>query len=343
MTSRYQHRTLSQLRTYFPLDWSMQRRYRFPSGDAGQPYYILYPGTRDPEAPWKGIAFDSSGVVTVRGAHNPVTVAQYALYAHERLSRGVPGSSDTFFTQVQWLLEAQRADGSYFYDFEVPEYGVKRGFISAMAQGLAAAALIRAYVLTGKRRYCVAAVSACEPLKQDVSTGGAAFMSDEHVFFEELAVTRPFHILNGHLFAAFGVWDLARLGVADARLRDLHDRAIQTLLEWLPYFEKRDWSYYQLAVRNGGRRYYASIAYHQLHIAQLRVYSAMTGIEEFERTARRWEAGLRSAAVRARFWCSNAVWLMHAASRRLGIEQRAPWTPMAIPANTSAESGVRTS
>lgn len=326
---RYHRRTIAELRTYFPLDWSMQRRYSLPSGDVGQPYYIHYPGTRDPNIPWQGIAFDSVGVVVVRGLHNPVTVAQYALYSYERLLRGVPRSEETFFTQIEWLVKAQPPDGSYFYDLALPDYGVERGFISAMAQGLAASALVRAYVLTRRERYREAAIRACELLKRDVRDGGVTFLNDENVFFEEVASAWPCHILNGHLFAAFGLWDLARLGLADGRLCDLHERAVRTLREWLPYFDCGDWSYYHLAVRNR-RRCYANIVYHQLHIAQLHIYAAMTGVERFERTAQRWESGLRRPRVRARVLFNSVAWLSHVVARRIGIEQRTRWMPMKI-------------
>lgn len=329
--SPYRRRTLAQLRSYFPLLGSMRRRYRLPSDDDGQPYYIYYPGARNPNAPWRGIAFDSSGVVVACGAYHPVTIAQYALYSHERQLRGVPNSAHAFFAQVKWLVDAQRHDGSYFYDFALPEYGIERGFVSAMAQGLAASALVRAYVLTGEDCYREAATRASEPLKLNASAGGATFISEGRVFFEELASDQPCHILNGHLFAAFGVWDLARLRLADARLRSLHERAIHTLVDWLPHFDGGDWSYYQLAVRNGGKRFYANIDYHQLHIAQLHVYSAMTGIEAFERTAARWERGLRRLDARARFFRNSIAWLSHVVRRRLGIEQRMPWAPMQLP------------
>jgi len=166
-------RPLALLRSFFPTDWRMRRRYRLPSNDSGQAYYIYYPSGLVPDRPWPEVRFDADGVAVAATGYNPVTISQYALYSHERALRGVPGSRETFLAQARYLRDAQRAGGTYPYAIGHWEYGVAPGFISAMAQGTAASALLRAYAITGDERYREAACAAAQPLKRDVRDGGA--------------------------------------------------------------------------------------------------------------------------------------------------------------------------
>lgn len=314
------------IRSYFPTSFRMRRGYRLPTSEPAQPYYIYFPGV--PERPWRGVTLDVNGVVVTPKGYNPVTVSQYALYSHERMGRNVGGSVDALSANAEYLRVQQRDDGGLAYPFAIPEYGAEQGFISAMAQGGAASVFIRQFALTNDSRWADAAVLALEPLKRDVARGGASFIRDGSVFFEEVATDRPVHVLNGHLFAAFGVWDLTRFGLADRTLRELHEASIETLCRWLPRYEDRAWSYYQLATR-GGVRHYAHISYHHLHIAQLHVYAAMTGVAAFEETAARWEAGLREPAVKIRVWRDSAGWFAERARSRLGSRRSDDrWRPI---------------
>lgn len=323
-------RQLRLLRSFFPFVWRMRRRYRVPSAEPSQPYYIYYPSGEKPDQPWTGVTFDERGVIVGRKGYNPVTIAQYALYSHERSLRNIPGSHDAFRAQIDYLVDNQRGDGAYVYDDPTPQYGITEQFTSAMAQGVAASALARAFIQTSELRYRDAAVRAIEPLKRDVCEGGVSYIRDGDVFFEELATEQPCHILNGHLFAAFGVWDLQRIGLADQELTDLHAAAIETLLRWLPHYEDGRWSYYQLAIRNKNTRHYAHISYHHLHIAQLHVYAVMTGREEFREVAHRWEQRLERPDVRARVWLDSAGWLFETFGDRVGLMRLTPWRPMMI-------------
>lgn len=321
-------RPVALLRSFFPTHWQMRRRYRLPSGDAAQPYYIYYPSGLVADQPWPEVVFDPQGVATTVEGYNPVTIAQYALYSHERLSRRVEGSREAFLSQVAYLRDTQRCDGAYPYTVGDPDYGVEPGFLSAMAQGLAASVLARAFVLTNDPRNRDAAARALRPLKTDAAAGGASFIRGRDAFFEEVASERPCHILNGHLFAAFGIYDAGQIGLVDSELEELHAAAVDTLERWLPLYDSRGWSYYHLAVREKNVRHYAHMSYHQLHIAQLRVYAAMTGRSVFAAYADRWERGMAALPVRARVWADSSMWLTEVLRERTGLIRRSAWRPI---------------
>jgi hypothetical protein len=96
----------------------------------------------------------------------------------------------------------------------------------------------------------------------------------QHLWLDEYPVgSRPGQAdltLNGHLFAAFGLYEYHRLtGSADAQR--LFDGALTTVVKYLPTFRTPGWlSRYCLAhvVRSAG--------YHRIHVAQLRWAYQMT-------------------------------------------------------------------
>lgn len=314
-----------------PLRWDMMRRYRLPGNDIAQPYYLSWdPGNELFGERWT--EFDESGILRNGGYYNAVSIAQYALHCYELLCGGDAGSREPFLKHAEYLLRAQRGDGMYVYENAFPQYGVRPGWYSCMAQGEASSVLLRAYALTSDFRYLDGALRALEPLERDVSADGASIVRGDVVFFEEIA-QQPCHILNGHLYAAFAVWEMCAFGFAPQSLRDLHEASIRTLLRWLPQYDARGWSYYQLAARAGGERHFATLFYHQTHIAQLDIYAAMTGRPEFRDMSRRWRAGLHNLGVRARVWMDIGDWAGHLLRRRAGFSQTTPWRSIMLEGN----------
>jgi len=131
-----------------------------------------------------------------------------------------------------------------------------------------------------------------------VSEGGIAFTDDSgDLWFEEYIVSPPTHILNGFIWASWGVYDYF-LATGDGSARELFDRAVQTLLHNLSRYDMGFWSLYELS----GTRLpmVASAFYHRLHIVQLRIMNRLTGQDEFARVADRWESYTRERKNRTR-------------------------------------------
>ncbi len=307
-----------ELRRMFPTTWRMSRRYRLPSGSLGEPYYIRWSAAPKPDGEgWCDADFDAGGVLLTDGAREPVPMAQFALHAHDRFRRGKPGARARFLAHAEALLQAQDMQGAFLHVRALPLYGAGPGWISAMAQGEAVSVFLRAHAVTGEPRYRAAARAALAPLLRDVRDGGAAYIKGGDLFFEEVATPEPAHILNGHLFAAFGVWEALRAGIGDDALRVTHEAAIGTLRRWLPRYDRDGWSRYDLARDARGREHPAPLWYHHFHIAQLRVYAAMTGEALFAEYAERWERALDDRRVRARIWGRAALHASEALLRRV--------------------------
>ncbi|MBV9278162.1 MAG: hypothetical protein JOZ97_08010 [Candidatus Eremiobacteraeota bacterium] len=283
----------------FPTRWGDRRAYRLPehSGPLGRYYMTWRSDTSAWGEDWAISPFDSDGVLLTLGGkfYHPSRIAQFALHAHADWSeRRSERALRAFRAQAQWLRDHQRAhrgiEGCYPFDFPWPRYGAACGWISAMAQGEAISVLLRADQMFPKDGYFDAAMRAATPFRMDLRDGGVVSRTTQgDVFFEEVAVEPPAHILNGHIYALWGLWELQRL-TQESWLSDLVRDGAQTLCRRLPLYDSGYWSFYHLLAYQGGFRPVATLKYHAFHVAQLRVLAAMCGEQRFEAVANRWEA-----------------------------------------------------
>ena len=181
-------------------------------------------------------------------------------------------------------------DGALFfpYRFDFVLHGnptdvMHAPWYSAMAQGQALSAFVALYAATGEPGYRRAAdATFASFLDSGDPRGGGPWVtfvdSDGYLWLEEYAKGPPMQVLNGHIFATFGLYDYARL-TDEPPARRLFDAAVTTVRRYGEAFRHPGGlSSYCL------RWHVTSEKYHFVHVNQLRTLSAMTGD--------RWFAGL---------------------------------------------------
>jgi len=299
------------------------------AGELGE-YYMPFAEKAD----YKG-AYDSAGVplLDYHGKiglqYNPIAIAQYGLGNYNLFRRSAdPDRRRKFFLVADWLCDHLETNPhglavwNHHFDWEYRQT-LKAPWYSALAQGQGISVLVRAHKESRAQnessdaRYLDAAQRALASFYQPISEGGVAF-SDERgdLWFEEYIASPPTHILNGFIWASWGIYDYF-LATGDASARELFSRAVQTLANNLDRYDLGFWSLYE---QSGTRLpMVASAFYHQLHIVQLRVMHRLTsgvagrsiGVadsnETFARVADRWESYSRSSINRARALCYKGV------------------------------------
>jgi len=157
---------------------------------------------------------------------------------------------------------------------------------------------LRAYRETANSKYQESARLAMEALQAPTDRGGVTFTdAHEDIWLEEYIVDPPTHILNGFLWALWGIYD-HWLATQDVASYTLFKRATATLVRNLHAYDLGFWSLYE---QSGTRlKMIASPFYHRLHIVQLRILHRMTGEDEFARVADRWESYTLSRMRRTR-------------------------------------------
>ncbi|MFZ0798863.1 MAG: D-glucuronyl C5-epimerase family protein, partial [Terriglobales bacterium] len=286
-------------------------------------YYMLFREKMD----YAG-HFDPAGIpmLDYQGAiglqYNPIAIAQWGLANYNRFCE----SGDE--TRWQKTLEAadwltanleQNVQGlwvwNHHFDWDYRDT-LKAPWYSGLAQGQGVSLLLRVHAhahshgYSDDEKYQRAADQAFLALTRSLTEGGVLFEDEEkNLWIEEYIVDPPTHILNGFMWALWGVFDfwLARW---DTAAKQIFDRGVETLLHNLDRFDTGYWSLYE---QSGTRlKMLASPFYHQLHSVQLRVMSMLTGDARFAAVAERWEGYAERRGNRARALVEKSVFkLLH--------------------------------
>ena len=261
--------------------------------------------------------FDDAGIplLNYRGQigrqYNPIAIAQWGLGNYNSFYRsGNAAAREKFLVASDWLHEhlEPNAHGvwvwNHHFDWEYRSR-LKSPWYSGLAQGQGISLLVRAHRATGNLEYLQAAKLAFASFYRSIDKGGITFRDVEgNTWFEEYIVSPPTHILNGFIWAAWGVYDYF-LATGDIKAKELFDQSVQTLRFNLPRYDLGFWSLYE---QSGTLLpMIASPFYHCLHIVQLRVMHRLTGDSLFTKFAEKWEAYGRSHSKRTRALCCKAA------------------------------------
>jgi len=281
------------------------------------PYYMSFREKADYAGP-----YDAAGLpmLDYRGSigpqYNPIAIAQWGL-ANCNIFCATNSESrrQKTINAANWLAAnlEENAHGfgvwNHHFDWDYRDT-LKAPWYSGLAQGQGVSLLLRADALTHDAKYQQAAGSAFVSLTKPIAEGGALYEDEEqNLWIEEYLVHPPTHILNGFMWALWGVFDFW-LVRGDPQARQVFDRGVQTLLANLPRYDTGYWSLYE---QSGTRlKMVASPYYHRLHIVQLRVMATLTGDRRFTEYADRWEAYARHRGNRTRALIEKSVFkLLH--------------------------------
>jgi hypothetical protein len=281
-----------------------------PGASAGQlgEYYMPFLEKADYAGP-----YDADGIplLNYHGniglQYNPIAVSQWGLGNFNLFLRGKdPERKRKSVAAADWLVKHLEPNSfgvpvwNHLFDWEY-RTPLKAPWYSGLAQGQGISLLVRTARETGKPEYLEAASRAFDSFLKSTQEGGVVFADERgDVWFEEYIVSPPTHILNGFIWAAWGVYDFF-LATGEKSAEQLFTRAVNTLRRNLDGYDLGFWSLYE---QSGTRLpMVASPFYHQLHVAQLRIMSRLTGDELFSRYADRWETYARSRTKRTRALC----------------------------------------
>jgi heparosan-N-sulfate-glucuronate 5-epimerase len=296
------------------------------TGELGE-YYMPFLEKADYLGP-----YDGSGIplLNYHGniglQYNPIAIAQWGLgnfncflrsknlgaanTASDNLASENEERKRKFVTAADWLVEHLEANSfgvavwnhDFDWEYRTP---LQAPWYSGLAQGQGISLLVRVWRETGNAGYLDAATRAFTSFSKSTQEGGVCFTDERgDLWFEEYIVSPPTHILNGFIWAAWGVHDFF-LATKDEAAGELFSRAVATMRNNLDRYDLGFWSLYE---QSGTRLpMVASPFYHQLHVAQLRVMHRLTGDDIFSQTADRWETYARSRSKRTRALCYKSA------------------------------------
>lgn len=246
------------------------------------------------KALWSGAYLDSVPAVywpqLQKIASGPVLVLQYGLASMDCYSTT---GDRTFLTNIgnvaNWVLK-NLSDRNY-----CPNGLISRdpsgGYISdnsAMSQGELLSFCVRAIHHDLVNPKTATALDArlpgiLENMLAPVEEEGTALRKGHELFLCEYCTYDGNVVLNGWIFAIFGLLDYLRWRHHD-EVREALRQTLATLVNWLPVFTcDNGWSFYDTNKR------VSSPFYHHLHIQLLRALYHLRGREDFEKAAQTFE------------------------------------------------------
>lgn len=262
-----------------PIDFSPQPlgRQIDPSGLAG--YYCDLRGKT-------GYSVDE---MLANGYDWAIPMAQAALGYWERHLEG-EDTAEEFMRIADWLVdEAEVGAGGLVWraDMPVAKYGLTPGWVSAMSQGQAMSVLLRAHRLGGEDRYLETALGALAPMTVATAAGGVQATEQGLVVLEEYPTPTPSAVLNGWIFALFGLHELVNVS-GEPAARSLFEESCAGLCQLLPRYDAGWWSLYSLY--DHGSPDLAKPFYQRLHPVLLEGLALASPDPRLDFYARRWRA-----------------------------------------------------
>lgn len=243
--------------------------------------------------------------------YNPIAIAQWGLGNWNLYKRtGMPGRRERARRAADWLVANLEPNGhgvpvwKHDFDWEYRDL-LRAGWYSALAQGQGLSLLCRLHRATGRDVYLDTAREAFRSLTIPAPAGGVSLPEGgDGAWLEETIVEPPTHILNGFLWALWGVHDYAAAS-GDPAADELLERCRKTLERNLDAYDCGFWSLYE---QSGTKLpMLASRFYHALHISQLRVTARLLDMPALKRTADRWEGYAASPACARRALAYKAL------------------------------------
>jgi len=235
--------------------------------------------------------------------NHPVVLTQYGISAlSEYRETGEPVWLERAAANANRLLEiAVERDRALFfpYEFDWTYYDrtLSAPWFSGMAQGQALSLFSRlSEEQPGEARWRDAADQtwASFEQKRSESEPWTTLIDRGNLWFEEYAGDQPpLLVLNGHIFAIFGLYDYFSIRKQDATVAEYFDGATTTVLANMALIRKAGGLSYYCAQADYCRSdLWQNSKYHGIHQDQLRMLGEMTGSKEFGEWADTLEADL---------------------------------------------------
>lgn len=236
-----------------------------------------------------GGGFDENEVPKTGKGYFPINIAQYCFILHaEYLGNQDKKTLKLLKNNIDKLEELQTEDEEncvWWHSHDKTRFGMDLPWASAMAQGEGISAYLRYYQITGEEKYLNYAKKAFHFMHTETSKKGVRRRDENgYLWLEEYPSEPPSYVLNGFIYALFGIYDLYRITKDEKAKQDIEE-CIRTLKDNIHRYDTGYWSIYDLRFKELVRYYYQK----NVHVPQLEILYRLTGEEVFLKYKKKWE------------------------------------------------------
>lgn len=233
--------------------------------------------------------FKIGGISDETSFLNICGICEFAIINLEKyLTSGNIESFNIFQSNLEWIYENATLKNKLPYWHYNYNHGIhKAPWASAISQGMAISVLVRGYVSLKDKKYLDMAVSASKTLILPIHDGGFKYCYDNFkCWFEESENNS--HILNGHIYALLGIYDLYRC-TQDNKFKELFLEGVIDIKNNIHFFDLGFSSRYDAI-----QHYPSDNSYHKIHIVLFEILAQLTQDSFFEKKAIEWNKVYKS-------------------------------------------------
>jgi heparosan-N-sulfate-glucuronate 5-epimerase len=236
--------------------------------------------------------FDDTGVPMVgwgkNAKYSAVNIAQYGFIIHDIW---LENKSDEYLSVMKAclkqliLLESKENDCIFWREMYASErYNLKVNWTSAMSLGECMSFYLRMYQITNESEILEKCHKIYNSTKVSVQENGVKVIDEKGDWWlEEYPSTPSSFVLNGFVYAIFGLVDYHRLTGKTQVQNDL-EKYFQTLKNNIKKYDLGYWSIYDLHYKELVKYYYQK----NVHVPQLDALYRLTKHKEFKQIADKW-------------------------------------------------------
>ena len=243
--------------------------------------------------------FDSNGLprcgYDAEAYYHVIYIIQYGLIQYDLfLNTNHIEHEKKFIQCADWIFENAKpfhADAVCWPSVKPnKKYNLNEGWISGMYQGQAISLLLRAFERTNHQKYFELSEKAFSFFKYNIQEGGCMTTDvNGDLWLEEFPSEKTSYVLNGFIYAMFGVYDFWRV-TKSTDAKNLFDACILTLKHNLKLYDCWYWSLYDKLKKELISPYYMI----NIHVNLLRILYLLTNEKLFDNYASKWERNYHS-------------------------------------------------
>jgi heparosan-N-sulfate-glucuronate 5-epimerase len=236
--------------------------------------------------------FDENGVPMVgwgaSARYSAVNIAQYGFILHDSW---LENTSEEYLSVMKaclkqlMALESEENDCIFWREpCASDRYNLKSNWTSAMSLGECMSFYLRMYQITNESKILQKCDKIYNSTQVSVQENGVKVIDKNGDWWlEEYPSTASSHVLNGFIYAVFGLVDYQRVKKSEKVQLDLN-KYYKTLVKNISLYNVGYWSIYDLHYKELVKYYYQK----NVHIPQLDALYRLTKHEEFHQMAKKW-------------------------------------------------------
>ena len=222
--------------------------------------------------------------------YNVIYIIQYGLIHFDLFLKTSSSTDEKIFLKcADWIFNNAKTfkNDSVCWPSIKPnlKYNLPAGWVSAMYQGQAISLLLRVAQHTNFQKYFDLCDKAFLFFNYTIEEGGAKYIdADNNIWLEEYPSLPPTMVMNGFVYATFGVLDYYR-ATENQNAKALYELCIKTLKQNMHCYHRWYWSVYDKMKQEMVNPYYMI----NIHCGLCEILFQLTGEPTFKSYADKWK------------------------------------------------------